>query len=216
MKNIGVWGMDFLGGLVFSGIGIIVFLLVWVFLDKKRTFRFMKSMDEKKRELVEIINDADQMIEELNKFSDYIVNQMDLKNEELRINLKSAGENMKGLEKRASVLFGSADSGTINREITNSEEIKHIDVKFGAGDGHSIFKLNREPVFEETAFEAAAGNTAMLQKAYAGKSEKVIPINKRYLEVIRLTESGMSEVEVAKKLNMGKGEIELILGLNKN
>lgn len=92
--------MNFYVSLVFFGILLILFSLAWIILDKKKAFGFMRSLDEKKQELVEIINDAEQMIEELNKFSDYIVTQMDLKNEELMKKLRIAEEGINNLGKK--------------------------------------------------------------------------------------------------------------------
>lgn len=48
------------------------------------------------------------------------------------------------------------------------------------------------------------------------KPEKIIQIKNKYTEVIRLAEKGMGQVDIARMLNMGKGEVELILGLNRN
>ena len=92
---------QFYVSLIFIGILLITFSLILVLLDKKKVFGFARNYERKKQELIEIINDAEQMIEELNKFSDYIVTQMDFKNEELRLNLKKADENIKSLAIKA-------------------------------------------------------------------------------------------------------------------
>ncbi|NTV88860.1 MAG: hypothetical protein HGA22_00620, partial [Clostridiales bacterium] len=93
--------------MLFVGIILMVFLTVWTILDKKKVFKVVKEFDRKKGELVEIIGDAEQMIEELNKFSDYIVTQMDIKDEELRSNIKKADEQIRNIGIKAQNL----DSG---------------------------------------------------------------------------------------------------------
>lgn len=45
--------------------------------------------------------------------------------------------------------------------------------------------------------------------------EKPILSNKKHMEVINLAHKGLNETEIARKLNMGKGEIQLILGVNR-
>jgi DNA-binding NarL/FixJ family response regulator len=47
------------------------------------------------------------------------------------------------------------------------------------------------------------------------KNDKIIPIHNKYSEVIRLSQEGLQSLEIAKRLNMGKGEVELILGLRR-
>ncbi len=41
-------------------------------------------------------------------------------------------------------------------------------------------------------------------------------INNKHREVLAMVEKGMSDAEIAKALNMGKGEVQLILGMNIN
>jgi hypothetical protein len=215
--------------LIFFGILLILFSLVCIFLDKKKVFSFSKNFEDRKQELVEIINDAEQMIEELNKFSDYIVNQMDIKNEQLNRNLKAADEKVNDLSKRAKAAVNEATS------ISELVETRQFEAK--VSKNHAIMM---EPVAEAAGIAVNSGisggviisgvnETASARKIpglvadkvncppmhSAKKSEKVIPINNKYSEVIRLSQEGLYEVEIAKKLNMGKGEVELILGLRK-
>lgn len=191
---------------IFIGIILVIFSLIMILLDKKKVFSFFKDYEDKKQELVEIINDAEQMIEELNKFSDYIVTQMDFKNEELSLNLKKAEDQIKSYMHKAN-------------EICNNTNELPAGVK-----SENNLSQNSVP---NTIFEtpiAMSGNmyepgTAYTEPVYKyggmGSEEKVISINAKHNEVVRLARSGLSVVEIAKKLNMGKGEIQLILQLNK-
>jgi len=72
---------------------------------------------------------------------------------------------------------------------------------------------NRVDKFEEDAPVSAAKPYQI--KLQGVKDEKVIPINSKHKEVLALAQKGLNETEIAKKLSMGKGEIQLILGVNK-
>lgn len=219
---------QFYVSLIFFGIILIVFSLIWVVLDKKKVFSFVKNFDQKKQELVEIINDAEQMIEELNKFSDYIVTQMDLKNEELRMHLKQANDEIKNLSQRAQSICGfvneikveakaQAQAETIieMKPVASAVAVNGGIMEAGVRPQEPLFKYNSNFIIENMDFEDTSYKTTPVQKALIKKTEKVIPINNKYREVLRLSESGFCDVEIAKKLNMGIGEIELILGISK-
>jgi hypothetical protein len=211
---------QFYVSLIFLGIILIIFSLIWVVLDKKNVFSFIKSFDVKKQELVEIINDAEQMIEELNKFSDYIVTQMDVKNEELQANLKQAELEIKILSQKAQAVGLIEVEAAGLEKVTAAEFNSAIAVNGRSTDTMSIpyeplFKYNSDFVIENMDFDNNNAKAASGARTAAKKSEKVIQINNKFTEVLKLSENGLDNLDIAKKLNMGKGEIELILGINK-
>lgn len=199
--------MNFYASLIFLGIILILLSMAWVIADKKKVFGAARDLDRKKQELVEIINDAEQMIEELNKFSDYIVTQMDLKNGELEANLKSAQENIKRLGEQAQSISMAEKQPEIRRYEETAKEDKSIAVSV-AGTLSSTAA--------EILLHDASNPLMHLNRQPVKKSEKVIHINNKYSEVVRLAAEGFSELEIAKSLNMGKGEVALILGVNRN
>lgn len=172
--------------LILIGLILLAILLILAIFFIKKAFIFSKHYEEKKNKLVEIINDAELMIEELNKFSDYVVTQMDFKNEELSINLKKAHEEIEGLAQKTQNVVNLASEANKMRKNEMSEDMKR-----------GIIGQNTEMAVNESSIN------------------NVIPINSKYSEVLRLSKSGISEVEIAKRLNIGKGEIQLILELNK-
>lgn len=217
---------SFYVSMVFLGVLLVILSLAWIALDRKNAVGFLKNCDEKKEELVGIMNDAEQMIEELNKFSDYIVTQMDVKNEELRTNLRKAEEEIRSLAVKARDSRSSKPEPKAppKAEIMteHQEEVKPVRAVNGGSidvvsmPSEPLFKYNSDLVidqmdFEPTALKAGTASRAPVRKA----PEKVIPINSRHREVLLLAQNGMSDVEIAKRLNMGKGEIQLILDLNK-
>ena len=236
--------------MIFLGVLLVIFSLICIFLDKRRAFSYLKSYDDKTQKLVEVINDAEQMIDELNRFSDFIVNQIDQKNEELINNLKLAEEKVNALSEKAGMICNGTEKTTIkegneliqigNESIQKGNEYRKSLPMETRAEISGIKVFNAEASNEEAAdsdandlesSDAVAVNSGVIDAvvttaphsrfnsnyaaAPAKKREKVIPINNKYSEVIKLSQEGMQDLEIAKRLNMGKGEVELILGLRK-
>lgn len=186
--------------MIFLGIILVTISLLLIVVDKRKAFGFVKSFDDKKQELTEIINDAEQMIDELNRFSDYIVNQMDLKSEELNKNLKEAEDKVKVLGERIMAVTASS----VSSDAAQTAAV------------NSAFAVNSVPVPVPDAVAAAYGRTDRRpSETVVRKREKVIQINNKYTEVLRLAQEGVESLDIAKRLNMGKGEVELIIGLKR-
>lgn len=203
---------QFFISLIVLGIVLIIVALVGIAYDRKKTRDAFESIDAKRDELTGIVNDAELMIDELNRFSDYIVTQMDIKNEEMNNMLKSVEERI----------------GNIKGRLNESSETVQIPVDMVVnGNGSDILiksKIEKiqqeieEP--EETVVkqEIKITNNRSAISSYKTQSNyknNVIPINSKYAEVLMLSQEGLSEIEIAKKLGMGKGEVELVLGMNK-
>ena len=117
----------FFVSLIFFGILLVIVSLIIIFLDKKKVFQFMKSFDDKKQELTEIISDAEEMIEELNKFSDYIVGQMDRKNDELNKSLSIAEEKVNLLGNRLDTVSKKAAEAVVAERSKSTERFKSVE-----------------------------------------------------------------------------------------
>lgn len=162
--------------IIFTGIMLMIVSLVMIAYDRKKAYDYSAKLSDKKEELEIVISDADQMINEMNKFSDYIVTQMELKNNEITTNLK---------------VFEDKYNQLNNKIIeSNIEDVIITDV-------------------------AVNGSSVENYKIHSKSKDKVIPINNKYKRVIQMSRNGISDTEIAKSLNMGKGEVELILGMNK-
>lgn len=196
---------SFYVSIIFLGITLIAIALVWIAYDVKRSNDYEKRLDEKKKDLVEIIEDSEEMIEELNKFSDYIVTQMDIKNEEMNNNLRAVEERIKQLHK----------------QVSESSEIVIQKEKVVNGRAFEIrSKAEVSPVSYNNDLVVDTLRIDMPQAAAGAPGRQVpknnvIQLNSRHKEVLRLSENGLSDTEIAKTLNMGKGEIQLILGVNR-
>lgn len=191
----------FYASMMFIGILLIIVSLVLIFLDKWKSSETEKRIDQKREELAKIIADADLMVQELNKFSDYIISQVEQKNKETLDLIKNAEERLEKLTKEYA--SASMDSGN-EKFVTNTED--------SYAGGKSDLVIENLKFEEDVPVSAAKPYQIKLQGV---KDEKVIPINSKHKEVLALAQKGLNETEIAKKLSMGKGEIQLILGVNK-
>lgn len=199
---------QFYVSIIFLGITLISIALVWIAFDIKRSNDFEKRLDGKKEDIVNIISDSEQMIEELNKFSDYIVTQMDLKNEEMNNNLKTVEEKLKQLQLKISE---SVEIVVQKEKVANGRP-----VEIRAKSGAAVYSYNNELVVDTLDRETVQPHeTVTYSKPKSKVRDNVIPINSKHKEVLRLSDKGMTDTEIAKALGMGKGEIQLILGVNR-
>lgn len=207
---------QFYVSIIFLGILLIGISIVLVAYDKKRSADKAADIGAKKQELVGIINDADEMIQELNKFSDYVVSQINLKNEEMSLSLKKYEEQIESLNARI-----SENLEIMQKADSVSQPLQKV-VNGNLSENNSIVKEEGEPfrygndlVIDSKMFENAYQPVHTTSRQTVRSKDKVIPINSRHKEVIRLATGGMNSTEIAKQLKMGKGEIQLILDLNK-
>jgi GTPase involved in cell partitioning and DNA repair len=180
-----------------------VMALFIVFLLKKLS-RQCKTVDQKKQELQEIVQDAEHMIEELNKFSDYIVNQIDLKNEELWLYLNRIDEKIKQFD------LGLAQSTSNRGEEEGTGRAKGI-----SGKSTDTALMDSDLILERLEAANETINRNGINQKEIERNDKVIPLNSKYRDVVELSHKGMSDTEIAKTLRMGKGEIRLVLDLIK-
>ncbi|MCX7842622.1 MAG: hypothetical protein N2489_06060 [Clostridia bacterium] len=193
--------MNFYVSIIFLGIMLIIIALIWIAYDMKRSQDYVKKLDDKKQELLEIISDCEQMIEELNKFSDYIVTQMDIKNQEMCSSLKIIEEKLEQISLK---------------NVENNDVVPIVKEKVVNGTpGTGFFNHNSDLIIDNIEYDSSNAVKTSSSKSSGRSKDKVIPINNKFKEVIRLSENGMSDTEIARALNMGKGEIQLILGMNK-
>lgn len=213
--------MPFFISIIFLGIILIVLSLLWILFDRKKSGDYTKKLEEKKDELVRVISDSEQMLEELNKFSDYIVTQISAKNDELSNTLQKVDNKLQQVNTASSE--SKEEIKTIEPEVVeNAEEEKQDQGHFKQSGGSNIdYKLGIEEEtngkidlvldgLEHQNKSAVYTQSQILQK---NSNSKITPINSRHKDVVQLAEKGLSEAEIAKALNIGKGEIKLILGM---
>jgi FtsZ-interacting cell division protein ZipA len=168
---------QFFISLILLGIILIIAALIGIAYDRKKSRDHLEGLEQKKNELSSIVDDADQMIDELNRLSDYVVTQMDSKNEEMSNILKD-------VETRI---------GNIKTRLNDNSEAYEIPlgIVVNGGEGNKPHnkvestvstKENEQEIvknFENTKIS----NTRKAISSYKTHSNykgNVIPINNRY------------------------------------
>jgi len=165
---------------ILIGIILVVVSIIWMVIEKKNNRDYCLEIDEKRYELQHLMDGSEQLLNELNNFSGYIVSRMEEKQNAIEEAIKTADERLAFL----SVVKETQDNQSqVVEEIKEKKEDDRIDGRV------------KEDMFIQT---------------YQVKKGKVIPFDVKKREVIKLKRKGMDNTEIAKLLNMGKGEIELI------
>ncbi len=199
--------------IIFLGILLVIFSLAWTALDWKKSRDHGTELTGKKNELAEIINDADEMIQELNRFSDYVVSQISEKQNEVLRFLKETEQKILELESKAKNTAGisltpasrAAEAYKIQGALSKADvKTKHAAVYEQVEDSEKTAVHEKTEVYENHQFYE--------KKESGEEKQKVIPLNRKYSNVLMLAGQGLDETEIAKRLGLGKGEIQLILG----
>ena len=312
--------------ILFLGIITTLIALFVVLLDKKRGHDYKSDLIEGKKELLQAIDDAEELVAEMNRISDYVVTQIEEKHGELLATFKKAEElcsnlpvnnnneekqnkpkfknaytaNLRGKEKQPpSVRTGEAvdeinaipassnEKKTVEEiHVVSSEEpqpqlprkrdnrqtealvnrlLEKIDAeerlasrsmeraayadartgKSASPNRQVVFKkdsdrnntLEEQGMLLDTSMNGEAASVededsvseyeqvvaiASLKKQdrnekseRSDKKNKIVPLEARRNEILSLSASGLDYTEIARRLKMGKGEIELIANLEK-
>ncbi len=170
--------------IIFVGSGMTMFALILILYEKKRLHDYRSDLKEKKEELFKVIEDAEELISEMNRFSDYTVTIIEEKNSAL---LDTIAEADLKLQRFDSMIIG---------EVSLTESVSQ---SFSGYDEASITKILEED--KQQDYEKKLANV--------GKG-KVLTFDIKRREIIKLAKAGMDSTEIARILNCGKGEIELI------
>ena len=160
--------------IILIGVLMTAVAMIWMVIEKKRSRDYRLETDERKHELQQVVEDAEQLLDELNNFSNYIVARMEEKQQEVESVIQAADQRLN--------LFEQIDD--IQLEMPKQEK--------------------ETPALENMVMKEPDLPAAISKKA------KVIPLNEKKRQVIKLYKDGLDSTEIAKLLNMGKGEIELI------
>lgn len=166
------------------GILLVTICTALIIYDRKKFVALIRLVDEKEHQLSDIISDAELMIEELNNLSDYVINEIEQKNTEFKENIQSYQKEINDISEKTEELLELINKVSSNHEMKENEIIRMTEVTSETDSMDEIVSLNNKYI------EA---------------------INSKYKEVIRLYNEGLEETEIARRLNMGKGEIHLVL-----
>jgi len=183
--------VGFFTGLLLVGFSSIIISIVLVMYDRKRDVEEKEELISLKKELRGLLEDSNDMVDELNKFSDYIVTTVDEKCTEFKNVMKDAPV-IKTLVQEAEV------SNKVLKDVSVVDNNNDVAI-----DIENNLIVQEDNLFSEDIEPISSSNEAKSNGA-----------NPKHAEVMRLFESGMNDIEIARTLNMGKGEVQLIVGLN--
>ncbi|MBP7175711.1 MAG: hypothetical protein KBA53_05760 [Thermoclostridium sp.] len=158
--------------IILIGVLMTATAMVWMVIERKKSRDYRLETDERRYELQRVVEDAEQLLDELNNFSNYIVTRMEEKQQEVELVIQAADERMD--------LFGQIDLPEIPKEQKKLSGM-------------------------ETAAVIEPEIPAIITK-----KAKIIPLDEKRRQVVKLYKDGLDSTEIAKLLNIGKGEIELI------
>jgi len=147
-------------------------------IEKKMARDYRLEIDERRYELEQVIEDAEQLLTELNNFSSYIVNRLEEKQQSIEELLNKADEKIGFHYKTES----RSDSLCQEKQTISNYEPKKENVQASETGVYSVSEMKG----------------------------KLISLDDRKHEIIKLYKKGISSTDIARMLNMGKGEIELI------
>ena len=227
--------------IIFLGILLVLVSLFFIIVDRVNGKDFFKEFDRKKEEMFNLIQESDEMVQELNKMSDYVVTVISERNQEF-FNKSS------NLNVQKTIIVADTNSAQGPNELKNQVEDKinpyvekviqkELDETVSVAIPEGISKVIPEATPEEIS--KAIPEAEVIQKdvisykndepdvhravntqfsynkdsSDIGKSRLVL--NSKRREVLQMIEQGLSNDEISDKLKIGKGEIGLIRGLNK-
>lgn len=195
---------QFYVSIMFIGILLMLISFIWVIIDKKRHIDYREVIDEKKTSLVNIVEDAEVMVEELNKFSGYVFDEFEVREKNVKGLLNKLDQeikektvvvnSMKITEKAEEISFKKAVG-----ENRISPKITYVQNNSGRDKDLNGIIEQREEISRENNYETEP------------KKDNVIHLKQRYKKVLNMVDDGLTQGEIAKKLNMGKSEVQLIL-----
>jgi hypothetical protein len=183
---------------ILVGVICLVISIFMYLLDKKRSHEVMESLGSKTTKIYEAIQDAEQIVLEMNNFSDYLLSRIDAKVQELEDKIP-AEENIVFKE------FGGKPWG--NREVIMKEEIALQEKQ----ELHET--MERKGNIGKKIDLKVEGEKIDLKGLYGLGKEKLSTLNPKHKEIYLLKESGLEDIEIAKELGVGIGEVRLILGM---
>jgi Golgi nucleoside diphosphatase len=189
--------------IIIFGIFCIIFALIILVYDRKKMQFIATRMEEKKEELIEAIDNAEQMVIEMNNFQDFLFERVDSKTKEFEKIIESA----KIVQKER-----TTQKERIIQEEKLVQEERIIQGEFADVVNGGSYYFNN---FVKVSRNIKNNNKTETAEVVKKELPKVIHLNPKHKEAYILHEKGRSELEIAKMLNMGVGEVKLILGVNR-
>lgn len=181
---------------------ILIFAMLLFTVNRSWSSRELKRVENKKKEIENILESADQMIQELNNFSDYIINYI--------------GDKMHEVDD----MIADVDAEINERKIIISQQnnmfkeagnkLEHTRNQLEKGDQKAVIPfVNKISADNINKMHTYSNNNLFSVRT----TENFMNASLKSGQIIALAEKGLDEAQIAKKLNIGRGEIQLILGM---
>jgi len=167
--------------IILIGSAIVLVSFFMMLAEKKRLHDYRTDLKDKKDSLIQVIEDAELLISELNNYSDYVLSRIEEKNETLSKTISEADLRIEMLK--------SETAPVNNKPLYDEEAVSRILEEEGRQD-----VAKTEP--------GSSGSNS--------RRSKVLTFDVKRREIIKLANKGLDCTEIARILNCGKGEIELI------
>ncbi len=198
-----------MGMVIFFNILAILVLIASILFfttTRKWSIREIQRIEKKKEEIEEILSSADQMLDELNRFSDYMVTHIEDKVREIesmivKIDVK-VDDSKSALAEKTVVTQQGGSHRCYEKNNQNVRNISKTIVPFS----NKGIAFNANKIYSYSSY-----SSAFLPEN--GAVDNIINSNIKSKQIISLAEKGLSETEIARKLNVGRGEIQLVLGM---
>jgi len=202
--------------IIFLGVLLVIASMFLIIMDRVNGKDFFKEFDRKKDEMFNLIQDSEEMVQELNKMSDYVITVISEKNQEFfNKNTKTAAQlNSKKVEE-------NSENQSTELEYKNQEglppvissEIHKISENEATQNSDELIVLNSDEDNGKDFSDKEIASDKATDSPDVGKSRLVL--NSKRREVLNMIEQGLSNDEISDKLKIGKGEIALIRGLSR-
>lgn len=187
--------------LMIVGIFVVMITSIIIFLDKLKGEDIYLNLEMKEQELKKVMEDADEVISEINYISDVVVTEIEDKVRNMQ-NISQAIHNMNTYTAVPVQASQAKDTYTSMQQMPQNvvlndnrnydmpqtrKDLSHINMQNGQ-------QKNESPVSVE-------------------RNERESKLNTKQKKVFDYAAQGMSVAEIAKKMNMGQGEVMLILSI---
>lgn len=173
---------------ILLAVGILTLMaaVIMIFLDKLKGDDMYFNIDVKEQEIKKVIEDAEEILSELNFTSDVIVKEIEEKINNLNRIYRSVNNSLAQLHTKPAPA----------EQVVSQQP---------------VLQTQAQPVIEKTTVPVKfKPMTITSQSKSMPREEK--PKSKQQM-IFELADQGFSVVDIAKQMNMGQGEVSLILSL---
>lgn len=169
---------------ILLGIGILTVMavVIMIFLDKLKGDDIYFNIDVKEQEIKKVIEDAEEILSELNFTSDVIVKEIEEKINNLNRVYRDVNNSISQVNTRP----------VVEQQVPQPQSVSQPTIE------KTIVPVKFKPITMTTTNKSSV------------KEEK--PKTKQQM-IFELADQGISIVDIAKQMNLGQGEVSLILSL---